>query len=131
MAKAIMETSPDINLNISTDEIVRASVDTSGAFRGNKYRVKSICTKMEKQNVYMNDFEEELTEYNTRFVEMKTRVAEVQDDMKKEYLSQVENLENIRNLYAVKYGKLKKPSGDVWDDLKVAIEEAWSELEFY
>jgi Na+/phosphate symporter len=131
MAKAIMETSPDINLNISTDEIVRVSVDTSGAFRENKYRVKSICTKMEKQNVYMNDFEEELTEYNTRLVEMKTRVAEVQDDMKKEYLSQVENLENIRNLFAVKYGKLKKPSGDVWDDLKVAIEEAWSELEFY
>jgi len=80
-----------------------------------------------------NKLEEGLTEYNPRLVEMKTRVAEVQDDRKEEYLSQVENLENMKNLFAVKYkyGNLKKSRGDVWDDLKVATEEAWSELEFY
>jgi len=81
--------------------------------------------------MYMNKLEEEQTEYNTRLVEMKPRVAEVQEDMKEEYLSKVENLENMRNLFAVKYGNLKKSSGDVWGDLKVATEEAWSELEFY
>ena len=79
----------------------------------------------------MNKLEEDQVEYHTRLVEMKTRVAEVQDDLKEEYLSRVETLENIQNMFAVKNGKLKKSSGDVWDDLKVAIEEAWSELEFY
>ena len=85
---------------------------------------------MEKRNVCMKNLEEDLTEYNTRLVKMKARVAEVQADMKEEYLFQVENLENIPVMFAVKYGKLKKPSGNVWDDLKVATEEAWSELEF-
>ena len=55
----------------------------------------------------------------------------IQDDMKEEYLFQVENLANMRNMFAVKYGELKESSGDAWDDLKVAIEAAWSELEFY
>ena len=45
MAKAIMETSPDINLNIVTDEIVQANVDTSGVLMGDQYRVNRICTK--------------------------------------------------------------------------------------
>jgi len=53
------------------------------------------------------------------------------NSMREEYLSQVENLDNMRNLHAVKYGKIKKSSGDVWDALKAATEEAWSELEFY
>lgn len=47
MAKVIVETSPDINLNISTDEIVRASVDTSGGFMEVQYRVKRICSKID------------------------------------------------------------------------------------
>ena len=133
MAKAIVETSPDINLNVSTDEIVQDSVDNSAVVMGDQYWVKRICTKKDnnlKVVINMYKLEEDLAEYNIRLVEMKARVAEVQDDMKEEYLSRVENLENIRNLFAVKYGKLKKPSGDVWDDLKVATEEAWSELEF-
>ena len=132
MVKAIMETSPDINLNISADEMVLASVDISGVVMEEQYRVKGICTKKDNDlKTTIDAHLEDLTEYNTRLIEMKTRVAEVQDDMKEEYLSQVENLENMRNLFAVKYGKLNKFSGDVWDDLKVAIEEAWSELEFY
>jgi len=45
MAKAIMETSPDINLNISINEIVQASVETSGGVMEDQYRVKRICTK--------------------------------------------------------------------------------------
>jgi len=53
MAKAILETSLEIsinaNLNISTDEIVQASVDTSGVFMVDQYRLKRICTKTDSQ----------------------------------------------------------------------------------
>lgn len=125
MAKAIMETSLYTNLNISTDEIVQASVDTSVDTSG-AHRVQY----MEKQKCVMNKLEEDIPEYYIRLGEMKARVAEVQDDMKEEYLSQLENLENIGNMFSLKYRTLKKSSGDVWEDLKVAIEEAWSELEF-
>ena len=136
MAKAILgtslETSINANLNISTDEIVQASVDTSGVFMVDQYRIKKICTKTDNQlKAIMEAHLEELTEYNTKLAKMKARVDEIQDDMKEEYLSQVENLENMLNIFSVKYGKIKKSSRDAWDDLKVATEEAWSELEFY
>jgi len=51
----------------------------------------------------MKKLEENLTDYNAIIVLMKAKVAEVQDEMKTEYLSRVENLENMRNLFAVKY----------------------------
>ncbi|HBP62730.1 MAG TPA: hypothetical protein DD730_00300 [Desulfosporosinus sp.] len=87
---------------------------------------------MEARNMYIKKLEDDLIEYDARLVEMKARVTEIQDDLKEEYLSQVENLENMRNMFAKKYGgKLKKSSGDAWEDLKAAAEEAWSELEFY
>ena len=87
---------------------------------------------MAKRNMYIVTLEEDSTEYNTRLVEMKARVAEIEDDLKEEYLSQVENLYNIRHMFAMKdCGKLKKSSGDAWEDLKAAAQEAWSELEFY
>lgn len=78
----------------------------------------------------LNKLDEDLTRYHTGLVEMKTRVAEVKADMREEYLARVENLENMRDQHAVKYGKLKTSSGDVWEDLKIATEEVWSELEF-
>jgi len=90
-----------------------------------KYILANIDTKT------LDELAEDLTEYNIRLIEIKKRVSEVQDNMREEYLSQVENLDNMRNLHAVKYGKIKKSSGDVWDALKAATEEAWSELEFY
>jgi len=53
MAKAILgtslETSINANLNISTDEIVQASVDISGVFMVDQYPLKRICTKTDNQ----------------------------------------------------------------------------------
>ena len=136
MANAIMETflesSINANLNISIDEIVQAGVDTSGVFMVDQYRLKKICTKTDNQlQAIMEAHLEDLTEYNTKLVKIKVRVDEIQNDMREEYLFQVENLDNMRNMFAVKYGELKESSGDAWNDLKVATEEAWSELEFY
>ena len=136
MANAIMETLLETNINasinISIDEIVQASVDTSGVFMVDQYPLKRICTETDNQlKAIMEAHLEELTEYNTKLAKMKARVDEIRDDMKEEYLLQVENLDNMRNMFAVKYGELKESSGDAWDDLKVATEEAWSELEFY
>ena len=45
MAKAFMGTGPDINMNISADEIGQASVDISGMFIAEQYQVKRNCTK--------------------------------------------------------------------------------------
>jgi len=136
MANAIMETlletSINANLNINIDEIVQANVDTSGVFMVDQYPLKEIFTKTDNQlKAIMEAHLEKLTEYNTKLAKMKARVDEIRDDMKEEYLFQVENLDNMRNMFAVKYGELKESSGDAWDDLKVATEEAWSELEFY
>ena len=45
MPEVIMETSPDINLNIRTDEIAQTSVGTCCVFMMVPYRIKRICTK--------------------------------------------------------------------------------------
>jgi len=59
MVKAIMETRLKTrlytNLNISTDEIVQASVDTSCVFMGDQYRVKRICTKIDNDLMAIMD----------------------------------------------------------------------------
>ena len=83
---------------------------------------------MEKRNVYMKELEENITEYNEKLVKMKVKAAEVEDDMKADYLSQVENLENKRDEFVAKYGQLKESSEDAWDDIKVGTEKTWSEL---
>jgi hypothetical protein len=77
----------------------------------------------------MKKLEKNLTEYNTKLVEMKAKVAEVQAEMKAEYLSQVENLENKRDDFVVEYEQLKESIGHAWDDGKVGTEKAWNELE--
>jgi chromosome segregation ATPase len=84
---------------------------------------------MEQRNVYLKKLEENLTQYNIKLVEMKAKVAEVQADMKADYLSQVENLENKRDDFVVEYGQLKEASGHAWDDVKAGTEKAWNELE--
>ena len=59
MAKAIMETRLKTrlytNLNISTDEIVQAGVDTSCVFMEDQYRVKRICTKKDNDSKAIMD----------------------------------------------------------------------------
>ncbi len=84
---------------------------------------------MEKRNAYLKKLEDNLTEYNTKLVEMKGKVAEVQTDLKSEYLSQVDNLEKKRDDFAAKYGQLKDASEQAWDDVKIGTEKAWNELE--
>ncbi len=84
---------------------------------------------MEKRNVYLEKLEGNLAEYNAKLVEMKAKAAEIQSDMKSEYLSQVDNLEKKRDDFMVKYGQLKKTSGHAWEDVKAGTENAWNELE--
>lgn len=84
---------------------------------------------MEKRNVYIKKLEENLTVCDAKLAEMKAKVAEVQADMKAEYLSQVEILEKKRNEFAAKYEQLKEAGEHAWDDVKLGTEKAWDELE--
>jgi F0F1-type ATP synthase membrane subunit b/b' len=83
---------------------------------------------MEKRNMYMKKLEENLAEYNAKLSQMKAKVAEVQDDMKAEYLTQVKNLETKRDDLALKFGQLKESTGQAWDDVKDGTEKTWHEL---
>jgi len=84
---------------------------------------------MEKRNEYLKKLEENLNEYNEKLVKMKAKAFEIQDDMKVEYSSQVENLEKKRDDFVVKYDQLKESSGHAWDDIKVGTQKTWSTLE--
>lgn len=83
---------------------------------------------MEKRELYMAKIEANLTQYNARLLEMKGKAAEVQADMKLEYLSQLENLEKKRDEYAKKHDQLKQASEHAWEDLKTGTENVWDDL---
>ena len=51
---------------------------------------------MEKRSLYMEKIDAKLMQYNAQLAQMKGKVAEVQVDMKLEYLDQVEKLEKRR-----------------------------------
>ena len=84
---------------------------------------------MDKRSLYMEKFDAKLTQYNAKLAHMKGKAAEVQVDMKLEYLSQMENLEKKRDEFMKKHGQLKTASEHGWEDIKVSTEKAWNELE--
>ncbi len=84
---------------------------------------------MEKRNIYLEKIEANIAQYNAKLADLKTKVAEVQSDLKSEYLFQMDNLEKKRDEFVVKYGQLKDTSSHAWDDVKEGTEKAWAELE--
>lgn len=83
---------------------------------------------MEKRKLYMDKIDANLTQYNAKLLEMRGKAAEVQADMKLEYLSQVENLEKKRDELKEKHDQLKKAGESAWEDVKTGTENAWNEL---
>ena len=84
---------------------------------------------MEKRNEYLKKLAEKLADYDLKIAEIKFKIAEVQDDMKAEYLSQIETLEEKRDELAVTYSQLKQSTGNAWTDIKTGTEKAWLSLE--
>jgi len=84
---------------------------------------------MEKRSLYMQKIDAKLTQYNAKLAQMRGKAAEVQVDMKLEYLSQMENLEKKRDELMKRQSQLKTASEHGWEDIKVATERAWNELE--
>jgi len=84
---------------------------------------------MEKRNLYMEKIGRKLIQYNAKLTEMKGKTAEVQVDMKLEYLSQVDNLEKKRDELIKKHGQLTISSQRGWEDVKTGTEKVWDELE--
>ncbi len=84
---------------------------------------------MEKRNKYFEKIEAKIAQHNAKLADLKTKVTEVQSDLKSEYLFQMDNLEKKRDEFIAKYGQLKDTSGHAWDDVKEGTEKAWAELE--
>ncbi|MDF2875283.1 MAG: hypothetical protein K0R22_1966 [Sporomusa sp.] len=83
---------------------------------------------MEKRNLYIEKIEANLAQYNAKLVEMRAKAAEVQADMKLEYLNQIEKVEKMRDDVKDKHNQLKHASENAWEDVKSGTEKAWNEL---
>jgi chromosome segregation ATPase len=59
---------------------------------------------------------------------MRAKAAEVQADMKLEYLNQIEKVEKMRDDVKDKHNQLKQASESAWEDVKSGTEKAWNEL---
>lgn len=84
---------------------------------------------MEKRQVYIKKLEERLLEYDAKLTEFEAKAADIREEMKTEYLSQIDSLETKREELAAKYEKLKESGEQAWDEIKTGTEKAWDELE--
>lgn len=84
---------------------------------------------MEKRNLYMEKIDARLAQYNAKLAHMKGKAAEVQVDLKLEYLDQMGALEKKRDELMKRHGQLKAAGEHGWEDVKVGTEKAWNELE--
>lgn len=82
----------------------------------------------EKRDIYIEMINARLVQYNAKLSEMRGKAAEIQADMKLEYLSQIENLEKKRDECKQKHDELKKAGIHAWEDVKAGAEKAWTEL---
>jgi DNA phosphorothioation-dependent restriction protein DptG len=83
---------------------------------------------MEKRDLYLEKISAQIEQYNAKLSGMRGKAAEVNADMKLEYLNQVEELEGKRDGLKAKYEQLRKASESSWEDMKEGIENAWNEL---
>jgi len=83
---------------------------------------------MEKRDLYLEKISAQVEQYSAKLAGMRGKAAEVQADMKLEYLNQVEKLEGKRDGLKEKYEQLKKSSESSWEDMKEGTENAWNEL---
>ncbi len=84
---------------------------------------------MEKRQLYIKKLEEKLLEYDAKLTELEAKAADMREEMKTEYLSQIDSLETKREELAAKYEKLKVSGEQAWDEIKTGTEKAWDELE--
>lgn len=49
---------------------------------------------MEKRQLYIKKLEEKLLEYDAKLTELEAKAADIREEMKTEYLSQIDSLEN-------------------------------------
>lgn len=83
---------------------------------------------MEKRDLYLEKINAQVEQYSAKLAGMRGKAAEIQADMKLEYLNQVEKLEGKRDGLKEKYEQLKKSSESSFEDMKEGTENAWNEL---
>lgn len=83
---------------------------------------------MEKRELYLEKINAQIEQYGAKLSGMRAKAAEVNADMKLEYLSQVEKLEGKRDGLKEKYEQLKESSESTWESLKEGTESAWNDL---
>lgn len=76
----------------------------------------------------MAQLEALLTEWDTQFEKLKKKVAKAKTQTRAEYQKQLQLIADKRTVISDKLKNLRQHTGEVWDDLKSAIENAWDEM---
>lgn len=84
---------------------------------------------MKERNIYMDNMSANLVQYDAQLIAMKSRIAEVQSDMRIEYLSHVDHLGEKRDGLMAKYRQLQETRGRRWYDIKIGTEILWDDLD--
>lgn len=69
-----------------------------------------------------------LAEWDAQFEELKEKAVKAKAQTRAEYQKQLQLIADKRTVISGKLKDLRRHTGEVWDDLKSAIENAWDEM---
>ncbi len=76
----------------------------------------------------MAQLEALLVEWDAQFEELKNKIVKAKAKTRTEYQKQLQLIADKRAVISGKLKDLRRHTGEVWDDLKSAIENAWDEM---
>ncbi len=82
----------------------------------------------DKRKAYEEKLDAQLKEWNAEIALLKAKAENAKADLKVEYATKIDNMQNKRDIAKAKLHELKNAGDDAWEDLKTGAEKAWADV---
>lgn len=82
----------------------------------------------EKKKKYLDKMDTQLYQWESNIEELKNKAEKAKDDVKQEYLKQVDALTEKKDSAKKKLQDLKAANEEVWTDLKKIVDKSWTDM---
>ena len=80
------------------------------------------------QKAYLAKVEAELKEWDAQIMQLEAKAEQAQAQVQIQYFEQLESLRTKRTTVHEKLHELNQSSGAAWENVKVSLEHAWTDL---
>mgnify|MGYP006282787711 CR=1 FL=1 len=76
----------------------------------------------------LDKLDAQMTKWEAEINSLRDKANKAKDDVKEEYLKQIDALNKQKEQAQKKYDELKNAGAETWDELKKSVDSAWAEL---